>query len=315
MIMQASGICVDKFGELDDEERAIMQEWAWRIVEGNKRWVLLVVTNRGVHEFTTSQVAGIKRKKMKHLRMTFFEQYARITRSHSGQAAEIEIYADSNKLIKHKTTYVIYEYGALDTLLKQIKHCATRFLRTRCTLWVVDCHLEFLMKHSKAVAENDSLLESFLCDEAVVNGVRKKDILVVMTTKKILCFPANYIFWHQLTAAAAMPWWTDSSRFMSIPPGIRGWEVRFLGPALLDVEVSQLNRHKLGYDHQRRKATLTLPVEGSSNDDQKRRNLINVPRFEKALLSMEFHSYANATYWEQRFTMATGKAPIEPWWA
>jgi hypothetical protein len=298
--MQARGLCMDKFENPDEEEFCQTFHTAYRFKDEQKHKVLLVGTNRAVHEFVEPLIGN--KQHLTHVQTIFYEQFSCITRNHSGQAIHLEIFLDSGKITKSKVVYVMYEYAELDILVKKIMSRAPRFGRTRTTIWPEDCHLDFLMKESKMLQPEESILTSFLFKSARVMGSRHDNLYLIITNSRLLMFIANFEYWHLLAPTTPLPWWSDKTRFIPISDGVRGWDVRFLAPVCEPLELKTATNIKVFHDDAKQLPQLVISFgdkkEGSS------RSFFSFAKdpFKESLV-LEFITYSNCCYIEQMIKM------------
>ena len=115
-------------------------------------------------------------------------------------------------------------------MMKFIMARAPKHGRTRATLWLEDLHLNYLFKESNTLVPDERIEFSFSFSNAVLEGRQFQDVYMVMTNLRIHLFQANYAHWFQFGSTEKLPWWSDSSRYMPMPTGMRGWDNRFLLP-------------------------------------------------------------------------------------
>jgi len=312
--MQAAGICNDKYGEPDDEEFVIMQHWAYRFDNESKRKeVLLVATNRGIREFVKPVMGNAD--KLKQQRVIFYDMFAALTRSHSGQAAEWDFYLDNAKLLKTNSVYLIHEYTALDDLMKIIMRFAPHTGRTRTTLWVEDSHLVFLLEAADGLNKGEELKVSFVSSFGIAAGKAMQDVYFVITNQRLLVYQADFRYWHKLAPDKPLPWWSDKARYAPMMSGT-GWEGRFLRP-IQELALGDIKEHGLGYNPKTRRATLSIVSESKDAATksftetfvEEFKNLTGGAAASANTIVVSFASYANATYWEQLVSIYTGKSP------
>jgi len=259
----------------------------------------LVCTNRAVHEFQ-EPVLGNK-KNLTHLNTIFYEQFSNLTRNHSGQAVHADIYTDSGKISKCKAVYVIHEYAELDIVVKNITSRAPKHGRTRTTMWLEDCHLDFLLSQAKVLLPGEKIEGSYLLENCWTMGTRHQDVYVVMTTTRMHLFLANFQYWHKLAPTSPLPWWSDKSRFMPLPDGVRGWDVRFLETFLDEpLELADITCNNVVYNDQRGHPQLILTFGGGKED--KTTSFFQSDPLKEAIV-LEFISFSNCCYMEQVIKM------------
>jgi len=299
--MQDRGLCTDKFGEPDEEEIVLAYQHASKYMKEKKTMVILVTTNRAVHEFQEPMMG--KKTQLKHLNKIFYERFAVLSRNHSGQAVHIEYFLDSGKITKAKVVYVMHEYAEIDRFCKLIACRAPRHGRTRMCMWLEDCHLNFLFQQSELFDEGEEMESSYLFSRASMMGTVSEDVYMVVTTTKLHFFKADFSYWHRLAPTTPLPWWSDKSRFMPMPGGVRGWDIRYLQRLKDPIELKDVSSHRVKYDDKSRMPQLVL-VFGDKDKDAKKGGLISFGKDPlKDAVILTFYSYANCCHCEQLITM------------
>jgi len=309
--MQETGKCKDKFGEPDDEEFCLSQHLVTKYKDGVKSQVILILTNRAVHEFTK---ALLNKGGLTHSNITYFEQFACLSRNHSGQAVQLEFYLDSGKILRSKFVYLSADYGEIDFISKFIMARAPTKGRTRTVLWLDDLHLTYLLNEGKILEHTQGKEEiveaSFFFNSCILLGKTCSDVYIVVTSTRIHLLCARFEHWFQTGDVNKLPWWSDKSRYLPMPTGSRGWESQFLGPLLEPIKLIEIDCVKLLTNPKSRKAELIISMKGSAAKSGS--GFAAMFGFGGDGLNeayrLEHETYSNATYLHQVITLGMSKA-------
>ena len=132
----------------------------------------------------------------------------------------------------------------------------------------------------------------------------------MMTNTRVHLFIAHFTHWFQFGFTEKLPWWSDSSRYMPLPTGTRGWEGKYLQPLLEPMALSEIGSLNLRTIPQSNHAEFII-VKGDLEKDQTTAigSLFGFSKDSlRSALRFEVPSYANAAHVHEHVKIAMIRA-------